>query len=81
MSYSHALPKVGMFTPTVSALYGYSDFQDFGFLSYGYWNAGVSLGFLDKWSLDLRYWDSDNSGFAAGPLGDERFVATLKYTF
>jgi uncharacterized protein (TIGR02001 family) len=82
LGFSQALPKVGMFTPTFSALYGYSDFLDFGFASYAYWNAGVSLGFLEKWSVDLRYWDSDNPGFFA-PLNisDERFVATLKYTF
>jgi len=81
LSYSQVLPKVGMFTPTFSALYGYSDFQDLGFLSYGYWNAGVSLGFMEKWSLDLRYWGSDNDGFAAGPLGDDRVVATVKFTY
>ena len=54
-----------MFTPTFSALFGYSDFHDdfFGFdLSYAYWNAGVTLGFLEKWSLDLRYRDTDNEG-------------------
>jgi uncharacterized protein (TIGR02001 family) len=78
---AHVFPNVGPFTPTFSALYGYTDFQDFGFLSYGYWNAGVTLGFLEKWSLDLRYWDSENEGFAGGPLGEERFVATVKYTF
>jgi len=80
-SFSQALPKVGMFSPTFSALFGHSDFQDLGFLSYSYWNAGVSLGFLEKWSLDLRYWGSDNDGFAAGPLGDDRFVGTLKFTY
>lgn len=83
LSLAQALPKVGMFTPTFSATYGYSDFLDFGVLSYSYWNAGVSLGFLEKWSLDLRYHDTDNEGLALlnGSLADERFVATLKYTF
>jgi uncharacterized protein (TIGR02001 family) len=78
---AHVFPNVGMFTPTFSALYGYTDFQDFSNLSYGYWNVGLTLGFLEKWSLDLRYWDTDNEGFAAGPLGEERFVGTIKYTF
>ena len=81
ISFSQALPKVAIFSPTFSATYGYSDFHDLGFLSYDYWNAGVTLGFREKWSLDLRYWDSENVGFAAGPLGDERWVATLKYSF
>jgi uncharacterized protein (TIGR02001 family) len=53
---------------------------------YVYWNAGLTLGFLEKWSLDLRYWDTnigsvDND--CKGPLFacDERFVATLKFTY
>jgi uncharacterized protein (TIGR02001 family) len=82
VGFSQALPKVGMFSPTFSATYGYSDFLDISSFSYSYWNAGVSLGFLDKWSLDLRYWDSDSdSAFAFGSIAEERFVATLKYTF
>jgi uncharacterized protein (TIGR02001 family) len=83
LSYSQALPKVGMVSPTFSATYGYSDFQDLSFLSYAYWNVGVSLAFHERWSLDLRYWDTDGDGLAAiaGSLADERFVATLKYTF
>lgn len=81
VNFAQVLPKVGVVTPTVSVLYGYSDFQDQGWQSYGYWNAGLTLAFHDRWALDLRYWDTENSGFAAGPLGDERFVASLKYTF
>jgi uncharacterized protein (TIGR02001 family) len=83
-SFSQALPKVGMFSPTVSALVGRSIFSDEFLgqdLSYTYWNVGVTLGFLEKWSLDLRYHDTDGEGFAETPLADERFVATLKYTF
>ena len=79
---SQALPRVGMISPTFSVNYGYSDFQDISSLSYGFWNAGVTLG-LDKWSLDLRYHDTDGDGIAGvlAPLSDERFVATLKYNF
>ena len=97
-SFAQVLPKVGMFTPTFSALIGYqtnegtASYQfSYGNLEdhYLYWNAGVSLGFMDKWSLDLRYWDtslSDNaggSGFCKLPTFqcDERFVATLKFTY
>jgi uncharacterized protein (TIGR02001 family) len=82
-SFSQTLRKVGMFTPTFSALYGRSEFQDLSFFSYSYWNVGVSLGFLEKWSLDLRYWDTDHNAPTCGVFGpcDERFVATLKYTF
>lgn len=58
--------------------------------TYLYWNAGVSFGFLDKWSLDFRYWDTNiDRNTAAGFLPcsvdlfscDARFVATLKFTY
>ena len=53
---------------------------------YFYWNAGITLGFLEKWSLDLRYWDTDISDanrFCSLDTFqcDERFVATLKFTY
>jgi uncharacterized protein (TIGR02001 family) len=96
-AFSQALPKVGMFSPTFSALFGYQIGDDARYLtvvgngedSYMYWNAGLTLGFLEKWSLDLRYWDSSLSsnvggaGFCGGPTFhcDERFVATLKFTY
>ena len=78
----HALPNFSIFSPTLSATVGRSFFHDEDDFSYTYWNLGVSLGFMEKWSLDLRYWDSDIDS-AADPFGlaDERFVATLKYTF
>ena len=57
--------------------------------SYLYWNVGLTFGFLEKWSIDFRYWDtnlSSNSGGSAFCKGqvfqcDERFVGTLKFTF
>jgi uncharacterized protein (TIGR02001 family) len=88
---AQALPKVGIFSPTVSANYGYSDFLDASGGSYAFWNVGVTVGFLEKWSLDLRYHDTDGEGFAALATGlgslygadssSDRFVATLKYSF
>jgi uncharacterized protein (TIGR02001 family) len=58
--------------------------------TYLYWNAGVSFGFLEKWSLDFRYWDTNidrntAAGFAPCSVDlfscDQRFVATLKFTY
>jgi hypothetical protein len=56
--------------------------------SYLYWNAGVSFGFLDKWSIDLRYWDTNIDkapGFGSCSVDlfscDQRFIATLKFTY
>ena len=81
-------------TPTVSALFGHQWGNDNAYAAriangddnYSYWNAGVTLGFLEKWSLDLRYWDTDlggNTGFCSGDYFqcNERFVATLKFTY
>jgi uncharacterized protein (TIGR02001 family) len=80
-SYSHVLPKMGMFSPTLSATVGNVNFTDFD-VDYTYWNVGVTLGFLEKWSLDLRYWDSDDNA-VCNFFGecDGRFVGTVKYTF
>jgi uncharacterized protein (TIGR02001 family) len=90
-TFSQALPKVAIFSPTFSATVGNVSFSDVVFLStanadrddnWTYWNAGLTLGFLEKWSLDLRYWDTDDNN-ASNFFGksDERFVGTIKYTF
>jgi uncharacterized protein (TIGR02001 family) len=96
-SFAQVLPKIGPFSPTFSALLGYQKGSDAAYRAlvgngdrdYYYWNAGISLGFLEKFSLDLRYWDTNltsNAGGAAFCKGtvfqcDERFVATLKVTY
>jgi uncharacterized protein (TIGR02001 family) len=93
VGFSQALPKIGMFSPTFSALYGYQHGSDaayagfYGDNNYSYWNAGLTFGFLEKWSLDLRYWDTNLDATPAGACQtglfqcDERFVATLKFTY
>jgi uncharacterized protein (TIGR02001 family) len=81
-------------TPSISALIGHQMGNDTSYAAriangddnYTYWNAGVTLGFLEKWSLDLRYWDTDLNGsndFCKGNYFqcDGRFVATLKFTY
>jgi len=97
-TFTQALPKVGMVSPSVSVLLGYQKNEgDPSYLNsfgngddhYWYWNAGLTLGFLEKFSLDLRYWDTsiDNNGlftnFCEGATFqcDQRFVATLKFTY
>jgi uncharacterized protein (TIGR02001 family) len=80
----YTLPKMAMFTPTVSGLVGFStstrtsDFPLGAFLGekdYTYWNAGVKLA-VDKYFMDLRYWDTniDNG------LSDSRFVFSAGVT-
>jgi uncharacterized protein (TIGR02001 family) len=75
--------KWGMFTPTLSGLVGnqWGDEGDGGF-DYTYWNVGLTLGFAEKFSVDVRYWDTDISGCGSGVFAcDERVVGTLKAVF
>jgi uncharacterized protein (TIGR02001 family) len=93
-AFSQVLPKFGPVTPTFSALLGYQAGDNAAYRTliangsdnYLYWNAGVALGFGDRFSIDLRYWDtniSDAGGFCSGRIlqCDERFVATAKVTY
>jgi uncharacterized protein (TIGR02001 family) len=93
--FAQALPAWWGFTPTLSALIGYQRGNDGAYAlryaggddEYVYWNAGVAFGFLEKWSVDLRYWDTNigaqHDTFCGGNYFqcDERFVATLKFTY
>jgi len=73
------------FSPSVSGLVGYQDVDDLG--DYTYWNVGLTLGFLDNWSADVRYWDTDFTeagcvGFNGGPNNcDARVVGTIAASF
>ena len=73
-TFTQTLPKVGMFSPTFGATVGrlYADDSD---LEYTYWNVGLTLGFLEKWSVDIRYWGTDGEGLADTFLADDRIVA------
>jgi len=93
-TFAQALPKFRDITPTFSATLGYQlgDSNSYtsvianGDDSYLYWNAGLTLGFHERFSVDFRYWDSnisDSGGFCTGKVlqCDERFVATAKVTY
>lgn len=80
---AYVLPAVGIFTPTVSGLVGYSEGPDASgtfvgvgsWDNYTYWNAGFALG-VEKFTFDFRYWDTSvDDDFA-----DERFVFTASVT-
>jgi len=79
---SYALPKVGVFDPTISGLLGYQKGEDAAYNGggedhYYYWNAGLTLA-VENLSFDFRYWDTDldpGGLCSTGPLQcDERFV-------
>jgi uncharacterized protein (TIGR02001 family) len=84
---AYVLPAVGIFTPTVSALVGYTEApDDAGFFGpssdYTYWNAGVALA-VEKFTFDFRYWDTNLDsvqGDAFYGLDDERFVFSASVT-
>lgn len=93
-SIAHELPKIGIVTPTVSALIGYQAGDSLAYAAvvadgddnYMYWNAGVTLGFHERFSIDLRYWGTSNSDGFCDALGrvlncGDRFSATAKVTF
>lgn len=79
--------QVGIFVPTVSGTFGwqYIEDQDFGGGNdddYLYWNVGLALA-VDKFTIDLRYWDTDiasDATYISEGLADERFVASVKVT-
>ena len=94
----YIFPKFHMITPSVSALIGYQVGDDpryklvaaNGRDDYTYWNVGLTLGFGDNLSFDVRYWDTNipsNSATAtnfctgAALQCDERVVGTVKVTF
>jgi uncharacterized protein (TIGR02001 family) len=74
------------FSPTISGGVGYQAFEEF-FADYTYWNAGLTLGFMNNFSVDARYWDTTLSDTECIPLSgirngcDERVVGTLKAVF
>lgn len=88
-TFAQELPKIRDIGVTFSALYGYQSGDDNSYLTtfgddhYSYWNAGVTLGFHERLSLDLRYWDSDLDSCQSTSLFHcgARFVATAKATF
>jgi uncharacterized protein (TIGR02001 family) len=84
----------GKVVPAFSSTFGYQkgdsdNYKTFvtnGKTSYIYANAGVTLTFDEKISLDVRYWDTNiknDANFCTGSFGqcDSRAVATLKFTY
>lgn len=65
-----------IFTPSVSGLVGWQWIDAGG--DYTYWNAGLTLGFMDNWAVDVRYWDTDIS---ACTNCDGRVVGTITASF
>lgn len=80
LTYAFGNKLFNFFSPSISGLVGY---QDVEFLpSYTYWNAGLTLGFMENWSVDVRYWDTNlSTAECGGPNCDARVVGTLTASF
>jgi uncharacterized protein (TIGR02001 family) len=74
------------FSPSISGGLGFQSFEEIA-SDYTYWNAGLTLGFMEHWSADVRYWDTDyNETQCFANVGvrdacDARVVGTLKAVF
>jgi uncharacterized protein (TIGR02001 family) len=75
------------FSPSISGTVGFQSYEQ-NADDYVYWNAGLTLGFLNHWSADVRYYDTNyNDAQCLQQQGqdrhacDARAVGTLKVTF
>jgi uncharacterized protein (TIGR02001 family) len=87
-AYAFSGKLFNFFSPSISGAVGRQWYEKQQvYPDYTYWNAGLTLGFMDHWSADIRYYDSDysladcliNSGGMHNC--DARAVGTIKATF
>jgi len=72
------------FSPSIDALYGHQwGEKSAGGFDYDYWNVGLTLGFLDHWSADVRYWDTGGVTCPSSGVGacDGRVVGAISASF
>jgi uncharacterized protein (TIGR02001 family) len=69
------------FSPSISGLIGWQWVDELD--DYTYWNVGLTLGFMDHWSADVRYWDTDSLACPNSGVGacDGRVVGTIKAVY
>ena len=92
-SFAQALPRLGCSRRPSAPCSASSTGEDAGIpcrirqwrRQYVYWNAGVTFAFLEKWSIDVRYWDTnlgDNAGGSAwsapAPLSSATSVSWVR---
>jgi uncharacterized protein (TIGR02001 family) len=85
-SYAFGGKLFNFFSPSLSGALGYQSYEKI-VPDYTYWNFGLTLAFLDHWSADVRYYDTDyskaNCAFQSGGATncDARVVGAIKATF
>jgi uncharacterized protein (TIGR02001 family) len=69
------------FSPSISGLIGWQWVDELD--DYTYWNVGLTLGFMDHWSADVRYWDTDSLDCPSSGVFscDARVVGTIKAVY
>jgi uncharacterized protein (TIGR02001 family) len=86
VAYAFSGKLFNFFSPTISGGVGFQSFEEV-YEDYTYWNAGLTLGFMNNFSVDARYWDTTLSDTGCLALSliengcDERVVGTLKAVF
>jgi uncharacterized protein (TIGR02001 family) len=86
VGYTFSRKLWNFFSPSISGTFGHQSYEEIA-SDYNYWNAGLTLGFLNHWSADIRYYDTDYSDqecfINSGGFGncDARAVGTIKATF
>jgi uncharacterized protein (TIGR02001 family) len=86
VGYAFSGKLFNFFSPSISALVGFQSYEEV-YSDYTYWNAGLTLGFMEHWSADVRYFDTDynetecfiNSG--GRDNCDARVVGTIKAVY
>jgi hypothetical protein len=88
VGYAFSGKLFNFFSPSISGLFGYQWFEETP-EDYAYWNAGLTLGFMEHFSADIRYWDTNLSDagcftlstYPDGSECDARVVGSLKAVF
>ena len=86
VGYTFAGKLFNFFTPTISGTIGFQSYEKV-YSDYTYWNAGLTLGFMNHWSADVRYYDTDYNDaqcfIQSGGRNncDARVVGAIKATF
>ena len=88
VAYAFAGKLFNFFSPTVSGILGYQSYEEIA-SDYTYWNAGLTLGFMNNFSVDARYYDTDYQrrqsaspiSWCDGTTATRASVGTLKAVF
>jgi uncharacterized protein (TIGR02001 family) len=87
IGYTFSKKLWNFFTPSISGAVGHQSYSEVAH-DYTYWNVGLTFAFMNHWSADIRYYDTDyseqecfvNTGNSLTAC-NARAVGTIKATF